>query len=286
MKCQLSKRSPSLYTVVVALLGCACSATSVVVLITPAGIVIGADSISIGHKIGKHSGPDTGAASVRKIFVIRDRVAVGTVGLGGQTLAFKGKEFFSYDAARFLGEVNNQAPEGVTVGSVVEIIEDRFSPILQVLQLAIKNGVITQNSGFSPFVFVVAGYDGQTATVREIWFNVDWNKKELSGPIVKNVLPHQGARADFGLDINGVKTAIEDALSVPSSAAHKMVASEVPAELGILTAHKDLTIKQAITLLHALLRAQHKYTPDEVAAPYRVVSLLKNGGVKRVYYSH
>lgn len=59
----------------------------------------------------------------------------------------------------------------------------------------------------------------------------------------------------------------------------KLVMDQAGSELEMLIARKDLTMNQASTLLHVMLRAQHRLSPEQVGPPYGIVWLCKGGGV-------
>jgi len=66
--------------------------------------------------------------------------------------------------------------------------------------------------------------------------------------------------------------------------AYKSVTAEAGRELQMLLSGQDLSLKDATALLHAFLRAEHNEAPAAVGPPYKIVWILKAGGIKRINY--
>lgn len=108
----------------------------------------------------------------------------------------------------------------------------------------------------------------------------------MVGPVVKRVFPADGSRQDFGFAAIGCHDSTEDIVAGKTdSDGYRLIASEAPAELSMLLNRKDLSLRQASTLLHAILRAQNRYTPEFVGPPYNLVWLSKDGALLQIKYS-
>jgi hypothetical protein len=194
---QFHNRSTSILNLVLwsllVLLGCVSApASTVLVNITPEGIVIAADSKIVSKDFGGYSAPPAGPA--KKIFLIRNRIAVGTVGFNVQTITTADdKPLFSYDPATWLKSIEQEEPQDISVTRLSEA--------------------------------------GKT-----------------------------------------------------NSAGYRLIASQAPVELSIFLNRKDLSLRQASTLLRAILRAQNIYTPGFVGPPYNVAWLRKDGALIQIKY--
>src|ERR1700720_2193221 len=100
----MSKIKPAFNALLVLFFCLPVSATCVLVLITPEGIVVAADSKVLRVDLGEYSAPPEGPAT--KIHVIDNRIAVGDVGLGSVLLTTKdGRPLFSYDPASWFSGI-------------------------------------------------------------------------------------------------------------------------------------------------------------------------------------
>jgi len=263
------------------------SATTVLVIITPDGIAVGADSKIITIYFGGESGPQSEPTT--KVFVIHDRIAVGTIGLGSEDITtLDNKPLFSYDPDSWLRQIEKKTPKDISVRQLIDIIKSESGSTFSRLDQLIRSGTIKQQEAdLQEFTYLVAGFESGVAIVEEIHFEVDWNNRQLVGPTVESIFPYPDARADFGFHVGhgSYAHAISQAVQGETeSEGYKSVSAEAGEELSVLRARKNLTLNQASTLLHALLRAQHKNSPKAVGPPYNIVWLCKNGSVQRIDY--
>jgi hypothetical protein len=269
------------------------SATTVLVVLTPEGIVVAADSHIVSVDIGGYSAPPEGPAT--KIFVLHDRIAVGTVGFGPQLLTtLDGKPLFSYDPASWLSEIERKTSRDISVRRMVDVIESESHSTFSRLNYLIQSGVLKKEQvpelkQGAVGQYIVCGFDSGIAVVEEVNFKVDWENVQLVGPIVQPIFPSSSTRRfDFGFHAasGGYTQAVDDVLRWKTdSEGFRSVVSEAFVELFTLHGEKDLTLDQASTLLHAILRAQNKYTPGSVGPPYNVVWLLKDRTVHWIKYN-
>jgi hypothetical protein len=266
------------------------SATTVLVIVTPTGIVVAADTKVVSVDIGGYSAPPEGPTT--KMFIIHGRIAVGTLGLGRQSLTTLDKTPpFSYDPPVWLRKIEKKTPRNISVRQFIDIVKSESSSTFSDLNRLIHTGAIKQEQApeLTGGQYIVSGFESGVAIVEEINFEVDWKNRQLVGPTVESVFPDPKARrVDFGFHAasRGYNDAVDDVLRQKAdSKGFKLVSSEAGVELSILLARKDLTMNQASTLLHAFLRAQNKYTPKYVGPPYNIVWLRKDGTVNRINYS-
>jgi hypothetical protein len=257
-------------------------------IITPYGIVIAADSTLVGFEPGSSSMRSSGTTN--KIFVMHGRMAVGTLGMGTRTrlTTLDDRPFFSYDPDVLLREVERKTPEDVSIRRFIDVIESESGSTLSRFNYLIQTGAIKQQQSLDEGAqFFVCGFEAGIAVIEEINFELDWENLQLIGPIAVPVFPHFPARVDFGFRVasKSEKRAIVEVLTEQvNTKAFMSVRSEAAAELAILLSRHDLSLDQASTLLHAMLRAQHNETPQIVGPPYSVVWLRKDGTNNRIDY--
>jgi len=289
-ECLMSRVTPALWPLVV-LFGClSASCTTVLVILTPEGIVMAADSKVVSKDIGSYSAPPEGPAN--KIFIVRDRIAVGNIGFLSQHIeTMDDRPLFSYDSATWFKSIELKTPSEISVSKFVEILgregRSKFSKLNYLLRDDAFEPRETYCKG-NGVQYLVAGFESGIAVVKEVNFIIDRNNCQLMGPFVEPIFPFDGTlRYDFGFH-PASKSCEDAAIDViyrrTKSDGYRSIESESPTELRLLLAKRDLSLSQASTLLHAILRAQSRYTPALVGPPYTVVWLRKDGPLNRISY--
>ena len=289
-ECFLSRISRVFWPLVV-FLGCLpASGTTVLVILTPEGIVIAADSKIISRDFGGYSAPPEGPAN--KIIVFRDRIAVGNIGFFTQHIAtMDDRPLFEYDPALWLKRVEQKKPSDISVSEFVDTLEsearNEFSPLNDLL----RDPTFENRKDYceaNGVQYLVAGFESGIAVVEEVNFTIDEKSCQLKGPFVQPIFPAPDTvRFDFGFHAasRGYEDAAGDVVyGRTRSVGFRSIAFESPMDLWMLLAKRDLSLNQASTLLHAILRAQSRYTPAVVGPPYTVVWLRKDGTVNRFSY--
>jgi hypothetical protein len=277
----ISKIKPALYALLFLSSSICGSATTVLAIVTPSGIVIAADTKVNSVDIGGYSAPPEGPTS--KIFIVHGRIAVGIDGLGTQHLTTRDdRPLFDYDPPAWFRKIEEKTSRDISVRQFVDIVKSESSSTFSRLSELIQRGAIKQEQApqLTGFQYLVVGFESGIAIVEEINFEVDWKNLKLKGPTVEHVFPDPKARVDFGFHAASMcyTDAVNDVLGGNTqSESFKLVTKEAGSELKILLARKDLSMTQASTLLHAILRAQHKHTPKYVGPPYDIVWLCKAG---------
>lgn len=180
---QFHNHSTSIFSLalwpLVVLLGCvSASASTVLVIITPEGIVIAADSKIVSKDFGGYSAPPAGPA--KKIFLIRNRIAIGTVGINTQTITTADdKPLFSYDPAAWLKSIELEEPQDISVTRLSEIVGSKgrstFAELYNLIPVGrppYDNSLCNANG----LAYLLAGFESGTATVELVNFSVDQEK--------------------------------------------------------------------------------------------------------------
>jgi hypothetical protein len=168
--------------------------TTVAIIITPEGIVVGADGRPIVTS-GTQRTPGTDSA--RKLAVVQKRLVIASVGLeraGDGTL---------YDFASWLSRIEQALPVNVAVDEFASAIERESARTLAGSDAILKNGILTKTHSLAdstPLVdYVIAGYKNNTPMVFVIHFYVDWERQTLIGPKTIWLHPSPTARENFAI---------------------------------------------------------------------------------------
>ena len=182
----MSKVKPALCILLFMFSSLRISATTVLVIITPSGIGIAADSKVMTVYFGGKSGPPEGPTG--KLVVIHDRIAVGTIGVGSEEITtLDDRPLFIYDPSLWLRQIERNTPGDITVRQLVEVIRSESHSTFSRLNELIHNGTIKQQQTpqLKGIQYIVAGFESGVAIVEEINFEVDWKNRQLIGPTVE-----------------------------------------------------------------------------------------------------
>jgi hypothetical protein len=264
----------------VAILICACFssraiATTVVFVVTPAGMVVGADGKAV---------PDGTAV---KIFLLKKRLIVADIyaeaaktGDGATTL---------YDFPVWIKQVDHSTSSKLSVNEMTEIIKDQMASTFAFAIDAIKRGEMTKEkaitSGVDTYLvqYVVAGYENGIPTVYSLTLMPDWNTKSVNGPFKVLLNPEEGQNTNSRMFWRGQGVGLKQ-IPTADSNEQKEFGARIPLEFQLLRSGKDLTLNQASKVARALLGIEAKVNPKVVGFPITVVTIPKIGhGSVRTY---
>ena len=266
------------------------SGTTVLVILTPEGIVIAADSKIVSKDFGGYSASPEGPAN--KIIVVRDRIAVGNIGFLSQHIeTMDDRPLFDYDPASWLKGIEQKTSPDISVSEFIDTLGSEARTEFSHLNDLIRDPAFKEKESYCEsqgVQYLVAGFESGIAVVEEVNFTIDEKSCQITGPFVQPIFPSPDTlRFDFGFHpaSMGYEDAAADVVYGKTwSKGYRSIGFESPMELWMLLAKRDLSLDQASTLLHAILRAQNKYTPAAVGPPYTVVRLLKDGTLNRLSY--
>jgi hypothetical protein len=247
-------------------------ATTVIVIITPSGIVTGSDGKNVASDSGRRK--SIGNRSARKVFLVQDRLVLASIGIASASLGAEALYSFPSWAA----EVEGKLPENASVKQLAEIVSDESARTFAGFDALIKNGTLKRRHSLEEhFVqYLMVGYDGGVPTVYTVDFQVDWQKKQLIGPTLRRLHPEADDREDFGFYALGSRLAVER-IDDPKSKGHRQIAAKNRAEIDLLTSRQDLTLEQATTLVHRIIAVESEMNPKKVGPPISVVTIPKSG---------
>jgi hypothetical protein len=252
-----------------------CRATTVVVAVTPGGIVIGAD--------GK--GFPTG--TIRKIRLLKRRLVVADLYL--ELAERKDQGTKAYDFPTWVENIDEHTNAEVSVTGLTEIIERQLPTTFNFAINAIKSGELPKEEAIAHGIdvylvqYVIAGYENGIPTVCSLTLMPDWDTKTVNGPFQVPLKEENGERADSHILYRGRGIGIEHAKAANSSEQREL-AARAPVEFNILKAGKSLTLQQASNMVRSLLGIEAKAEPNYVGLPFTVVTVPKFGnGWARTY---
>ena len=257
------------YLAIVLLLGCCFAdharATTVVYIVTPTGIVIGADGKTIP------------SGTAMKIFLLKRRLVVADSYT--ESAKVSGGTTTLYDFPTWIEVIDSKIRSNTTVEALSLIIKDEMPRSFSFAIEGIKSGAIKKSDpGVEDILirYIVAGYESGIPTIYSIWFGIDWDQKTVIGPQRVLVQPEQRQRADSRFGAFGQHVALNQ-LGDTQSDVHKKAVAKLPLEYQTLAAGKDLTLKQASNFVRGLLAIEAVANPQNVGFPITVVTIPKVG---------
>ncbi len=265
-----------IYPAVIVLLFCfPVRATTVVVAVTPTGIVIGAD--------GK--GYPTG--TICKIHLLKQRLIVADIYLESVERKDDGAKL--YDFQTWVKKIDSSAENKVSVSALTDLIKDQMTATFAFAIDQIKNGSLTKekaaSSGIDTYLiqYVIAGYEKGVPTVYSVTLMPDWGSKTAKGPFVDPLKELKGQKPNSHILWRGQGLGIQPVF-VTETEEHKDFAARVPVECRALQSDEDLTLNQASNVVRSLLGIEAKANPVFVGFPITVVTVPKAGhGFVRIY---
>ena len=266
----------TLYALAIFLCVPACFATTVILVVTRSGMLIGVD--------GKVNAVCTDAGApciddippIAKVSLVQKRFAVAAVGLlRADIMAADGKPLFVYDFQTWLEQIEDRLPPDATVSELSRIVKREYTPLLVGLEQAIRNRIITHDDPNLTPRYIVVGYQSGVASAYSIKADVDWEHHLLRYPVVAHLFPVRGGRVDYGLSIIGHKSALNDFCD-PTSPVHRRISQRFYKLTQFCSGH-DLSLTEARSLIVELLRVQAEHDRDGVGPPYNVITIKKPG---------
>jgi|HubBroStandDraft_2_1064218.scaffolds.fasta_scaffold06667_5 hypothetical protein len=250
-------------------------ATTVVYVVTPTGIVVGAD--------GK--GFPTG--TVLKIVLLRGKYIVADIYAEHVKLTDTGAVL--YDFPVWIKQIDQHTHAELSMGRLTEIIKNQMPTTFAFAIKAIETGEFTKGQAVADGVdayliqYVIAGYQNGIPTVYSLTLMPDWDTKTVNGPFQGLLKEENGQRADSYIGWRGRGVGIQSAM-VADTKEQKELSAKIPVEFLAVGTGKDLTLHQASNVARALLGIEAEANPQYVGFPITVVTIPKIGcGFVRTY---
>jgi hypothetical protein len=272
------------YFAIVMLLACVINAgaTSVVMAITPTGIVMGAD--------GKTTTVINGKLSFRtalKIVLLKHRIVVADINIERSQATNSGA--ILYDFPSWIREINKKTNDDLSITELMRIIKEECPVAFGDISEELRTGLTqddARNRGLKTDLLVqypIAGYDRGVPLATAVTLNIDWEHHSLAVPEQVSIYPEKIDSAHPYLYVFTGHSGIEH-LKIADSKERKESADRVPVEYRIIEEHGELTLKQASNVIRAMLAIDAEADPTEVGFPLTVVTIPRSGrGSVRTY---
>jgi hypothetical protein len=244
------------------------AATTVVYVVTPTGIVVGADGKAI----------PTG--TVLKIVLLRAKYALADIYL--EHAESNGSGTVRYDFPSWVKEIDKQTDAKVSVSGLTRIIENQMTATFAFAIDAIKSGQLTSEQAVAVGVdvylaqYVIAGYEEGIPFVHSLTLMPDWNTKTVNGPFDVSLEEKKGERRDSYIGWRGQGISLSQ-ISTADSKEQKELAAKIPVEFSTVRDGNDLTLHQASNVVRAMFGMESKANPHYVGFPITVVTIPKIG---------
>ena len=153
------------------------SGTTIVIFLTPAGIVIATDSKAVNKDPAFSLLSET---TVQKFVIVHGSIVVATTGvseIGGHS---------SYRFGTWMKDLERKLPANASVEDVAWAIKEQSKIQFARMRDAIPQGYLTKDAPdrtCQDFVtYLVAGYQDSTPTLWEVQYYVDWDTQTFIGP--------------------------------------------------------------------------------------------------------
>ncbi len=192
-----------------------CSATSVLYVVTPEGIVIGAD----GRPLKVPNAPDGKPVCVlstykplikRKIILLKHRFALASVGLSGADS--KDGSTTLYDFPTWARSLKRKMNRNTTLEELSETVEGESSKVLGFAASDLSDWFCKPTGPFAAAndtltELVIAGFEAGGPVIYSVKFRTDWDKNTAQ-PVRALVKPWEGQQIDSRIGGFGVAASI------------------------------------------------------------------------------
>ena len=268
------RRQAAVYALAMFLCVPVCSATTVILVVTRSGMLIGVDG-KINTVCTDASAPCIDQSDpIRKAFLVQKRFAVAAIGLQrADILAADGKPLFVYDFQTWLAQIEDRLPLDVTVSGLSWIVKDEYKKPLVGLERAIRDRIVAHEDPNLIPRYIVVGYETGEANAYSIKADLDWKHHVVRTPVVVHLFPARGERVDYGLRIFGHQSALNDFCD-PATSVNRRISQRFHKLAGFCSG-QDLSLTEARSLIVELLTVQAEHDRDGVSPPYRVITIKK-----------
>ena len=252
----------------------ACSATTVILIVTRSGVLMGVDG-KINTVCTDASAPCIDDSDlIRKAFLVQKRFAVAAIGLQrADILAADGKPLFVYDFQTWLEQIENRLPFDVTVSELSWIVKVEYKKPLVGLERAIRDRIVTREDPNLIPRYIVVGYETGVANAYSIQADLDWEHHVVRTPVVAHLFPARGESVDHGLRILGRQSALNDFCD-PATSVNRRISQRFH-KLARFCSGYDLSLMEAKNLIVELLNVQAEHDRVGGTPRYRVITIKK-----------
>ncbi len=258
-------------------------ATTVVMVITPKGMIVGSDSGYSEHT-GDFVTLNTG--NVSKFVTVQDRfvvASIGTADISRPNPPFATISFYNF--LTWIKKVEEAMPANVSVEDLAKGIQEKSAATFIGFDEVLASKWFKQPKPlerFRPFIqYVIVGYAKEGPQIYVVQLYIDWDERKLIGPKTILLYPDSNAAGGnyfvYGI---GISQVLED-ISNPRSYAYKQVSAECPSFRTLMARH-DITVAEAEPIVRAMIAVEEDTNPTEVFGDISTVTILPNSGVGKI----
>jgi hypothetical protein len=257
-------------------------ATSIVILTTKHGIVIGADGkIVIKHSNGNLYPPSSTIGT--KVVLFGNRIVVAESG----TEYIKNGTITRYSFASFVDSLQSDISPDTTVTDLVAIIKIRLSKVFNGFDVMLKNGKLTKGDlaplGDALLRFYVVGYEKGHPLGYTVQLPIDWTALHLKTPIEQVIYPNPIKKNLTITWTGGDKHGIIDLKNGVETIQTRIAAKQVPVELKALGEDLDVSFDRTLVLARVLLNLEVDSNPCCVGYPLTIFTISPDKVRKHTY---
>jgi hypothetical protein len=245
-------------------------ATSVVIVSTSNGIVIGADTKGVGA-----GGPNT----IVKVTLLKKKLMVACL---GNERVQRSDGLLVYDFPTWISEIDKRMSAKISVRKLADEIKKQVPIAFAAFAASIKTGNVTKEkypsiTAEGYFIeYVVVGFEKGKPTGYRIFVKINWDSKSFEAPQQVPLEMNSGPRRNLWVDAEGFKGAI-DKVSSANSEQYKKLALRVPREAPAVRVGDYLSLDESSNVVRALLGMEAEGEPKTVGFPITVVSVPVDG---------
>lgn len=253
------------------------SATTVVVIIAENGMVLSSDSMTTNRDAHYSA---AGAFDQAKFVTIQQRIVVAAIGVSEVRDADHEFNFLTW-----MSDLQNHIRKDASVDDVASTVEKESAAAFSKagIDTYVKSGTLKRqhydNASEKFTEFVIAGYQGGKPRLHSVEFDVDWNKKSLSGPVSALQNP-DSEPADYRVVWFGTHEAIEDYTN-EKSYAHQVAMELCPEAIKTIDRRTLPSLDETIALSRAFIQVEENTNPDDVGGPLGTVTWLPDGHAQK-----
>ena len=282
-----AKSIHTIFVLVLLLLPCHLSATTLVVIVTPRAIVMGADGKGVSGTIDSVHRDGAHISTEDKIVLLQDKIIVGTTGIARIRTP---EGYVKYSFTEWINRINKfpdkKTPTVTQLArkvkfSCFKIFNDEYAGQLRSGTLQPLN--LSNNPGLPLVTYYVAGYEEGKPKVFKILIEIDWLNKVLKRPVMNEIYPDLGTRKNLWFHWHGQPQKDIDDLLTASSQTQKTYLMRYPKEIGALIYDEPLRCDEVVKLAKITLSLEISASPDEFSFPVNVYAL---SDCKENHYSY
>lgn len=259
-------------------------ATSIVLITTKQGIVIGAD----GKVVNTHPNSQfslSPASTKMKIVIVGGRVAVAQCGV--ESIGNSTTTPYSFDSVVEYLQSNISPQTGVI--DTVELVKRRLSQVFDGFDVVLKSGALKRDAlpppGDTFLLFYIAGYENGRPMVYSVRLDIDWTTLHMKAPIESVVAPVPGRKNISLTWTGGPEHGIIELTRGIHTDKTEIAASKIHAEIAALHNDIDIPLCRSLAMARVLLDLEVSSNPDSVGYPLTIFT-ISQGGIDKYSYAN